>query len=220
MQKEYFYKKTGLYIDWDQIKKLPEIDTLIDIGVGDIGTPILYERFPNKKLILIDPLDEAEDYIKNNLNDRDYTFFKTAIGKEKATLEINIESEINRSTLMKVKEVNFEGLPIETRLVEINTLDFILKDLKNLKNIGIKIDTEGYELDVILGATQILKNTKFVIAEVRHNHDSFENCYQMHEFFNAMNEKGFQLSMILTAKPLIADLCFQPIRDLKQKLKT
>ena len=67
MVKEYFYKKTGLYIDWDQLKKLPEIDTLVDIGVGDIGTPILYERFPKQKLILIDPLDEAENYIKNNL---------------------------------------------------------------------------------------------------------------------------------------------------------
>ena len=43
---------------WDQLKKLPEIDTLIDIGVGDIGTPMLYERFPNQKLILVDPLDE------------------------------------------------------------------------------------------------------------------------------------------------------------------
>ena len=48
MVKEYFYKKTGLYIDWDQINKLPNIDTLIDIGVGDIGTPMLYERYPKK----------------------------------------------------------------------------------------------------------------------------------------------------------------------------
>ena len=215
MVKEYFYKKTGLYIDWDQLKKLPEIDTLIDIGVGDIGTPMLYERFPNQKLILVDPLDEAEHYVKNNLSKRDFIYFKTALGKEKGNLEINIESEINRSTLMEVKEVNFEGLPVEKRLVEINTLDFLLKDLKNLKKIGIKIDTEGYELDVILGASNILKNTKFVIAEVRHNHESFEKCYKLHQFMNTMQENEFQLSMILTAKPLIADLCFQPIQDLK-----
>ena len=215
MVKEYFYKKTGLYIDWDQLKKLPEIDTLVDIGVGDIGTPILYERFPKQKLILIDPLDEAENYIKNNLSERDFVYFKTAVGKEKSNLEINIENEINRSTLMKVKEVNFEGLPIDKRLVEVNTLDFLLKDLANLNKIGIKIDTEGYELDVILGARKILKNTKFVIAEVRHNHESFEKCYKLHQFMNAMQENEFQLSMILTAKPLIADLCFQPIQDLK-----
>ena len=35
---EKFYNKTGMYIDWQQIESLPEIDTLIDIGVGTHGT--------------------------------------------------------------------------------------------------------------------------------------------------------------------------------------
>ena len=39
---KYFYEETGMYIDWPQLKKLPEIDTLIDIGVSDWGTPDLY----------------------------------------------------------------------------------------------------------------------------------------------------------------------------------
>ncbi len=45
---------------------------------------------------------------------------------------------------------------------------------KILRKIGIKIDTEGYELDVILGASETLKFTKFVIVEVRHNHESLK----------------------------------------------
>ena len=67
---------------------------------------------------------------------------------------------------------------------------------------------------MILGAKETLKTTKFLIAEVRHNHESFEGCYKLHEFMEAMREQDFQLSMIFTAKPLIADLCFQPISDL------
>ena len=35
---EKFYTKTGMYIDWQQLESLPEIDTLIDIGVGVDGT--------------------------------------------------------------------------------------------------------------------------------------------------------------------------------------
>ena len=31
---EMIYKRTGLFIDWDQLESLPEIDTLIDIGIG------------------------------------------------------------------------------------------------------------------------------------------------------------------------------------------
>ena len=41
----YLYEKTGMYIDWDQLNQLPEIDSFIDIGVGRNGTPNFYKRF-------------------------------------------------------------------------------------------------------------------------------------------------------------------------------
>ena len=213
--KSYFYEKTGMYIDKDQIKKLPEIDTLIDIGVGDMGTPDLYERFPDQKLILIDPLLESKNYVLKNLSHRDHDFFLTCLGKEKGEIKMNIEEKKTRSTILKVTDLNNQGGLFEERFVEINTLDNILKDLNNLGKLGIKIDTEGYELEVILGAKETLKTTKFVMAEVRHNHESFQGCYKLHHFMEAMRENKFQLSMIVTAKPLIADLVFQPITDLQ-----
>ena len=66
-----------------------------------------------------------------------------------------------------------------------------------------------------LGANNTLKSTKFVMAEVRHNHESFLGCYQLHEFMEIMRQHNFQLTRILTAKPLIADLVFQPIADIE-----
>ena len=60
----YFRDETGMFIDWSQLDKLPEIDTLIDIGVGPMGTPDLYKRFHSATLLLIDPLDETENYIE------------------------------------------------------------------------------------------------------------------------------------------------------------
>ena len=95
---------------------------------------------------------------------------------------------------------------------------FTIKNVPKSKKINnidlLKIDTEGYELNVILGATETLKSTEFVLAEVRHNHESFEGVYKLHEFVNAMHDNGFVLSMIITAKPFIADLCFQPKNNL------
>ena len=63
----FFYEKTGMYIDFDQVVHLPEISTLVDIGVGDIGTTDFYERFPDSRLILIDLLVEAQNYAKKIL---------------------------------------------------------------------------------------------------------------------------------------------------------
>ena len=212
---KYFHEKTGLYIDWDQLKKLPDIDTLIDVGVGINGTPDLYERFSNKKLVLIDPLDECHEYINNNLQHREKISFKTALGREKKSLTMNIEDQAwGRSTFLETTDLNNEGYDIKKRKINITTLDDLLKDVENLGKTGIKIDTEGYELEVILGAKETLKTAKFVMAEVRHNHESFDGCYKLHEFVEVMRRNSFQLSMIFTAKPLIADLCFQPISDL------
>ena len=209
----YFYQETGMYIDWDQLKNLPDIDTFIDVGVGAEGTPDLYKKFCEKKLVLIDPLDEAENFYKNNMQDADAIFFKTALGESAGSLKINVEENIGRSTILDVSDINFEGDPKEQRDIPVNTLDSILIG-HDLGKTGIKIDTEGYELNVILGAKETLANTKFVIAEVRHNHESFKGVYKLHEFISEMQANGFVLSMILTAKPFIADLCFQPIGEL------
>lgn len=214
--KRYFRDETGMYIDLCQLKKLPEIDTLIDVGVGPMGTPELYNLFPAAKLILIDPLFETKEYISKNLYDRDVTFYQNGVGEAPGNLVINIESEIGRSSLLEVTDINYEGSPVERRTIDLCTMDSLIQGNQDYGRIGIKIDTEGYELSVIRGASETLKSTTFVLAEVRHNHDSFKGCYKLHDFILEMHQNDFLLSMIITAKPFIADLVFQPKRLLLQ----
>lgn len=213
--KKYFRDETGMYIDWDQLDRLPKIDTLVDIGVGPMGTPELYERFGSATLLLIDPLDETENYIDGNLDGRKVIFHKCGVGKETAQLIINVEEEIGRSSILDVADINYEGEAVDRREIEIKTLDAIVSSEGDLGKLGVKIDTEGFELNIILGASETLKSTEFVLAEVRHNHESFHGVYKLHEFISAMHDNGFVLTMILTAKPFIADLCFQPLSSLK-----
>ena len=210
----YFRDETGMFIDWSQLDKLPEIDTLIDIGVGPMGTPDLYKRFSLAKLLLVDPLDETETYIEKNLISREVIFHKCGVGKEADEAMIHVQEEIGSSSILKVADINYESDPLDKRKIQIKTLDSITNSEKNLGKLGIKIDTEGFELNIILGATATLKSAEFVLAEVRHNHESFEGVYKLHEFINAMHDNGFVLSMIITAKPFIADLCFQPRKSL------
>lgn len=212
--KRYFRDETGMYVDWDQLTKLPEIDTLIDVGVGPMGTPELYDLFSGSKLILIDPLFETKEYISSNLSGRDVVFFQTAVGEIPGTMVVNIESEIGRSSLLEVTDINYEGPPVERRSIAVSTMDSLLGGYDGLGRIGIKIDTEGFELSVIRGAQKTLKSTHFVLAEVRHNHESFKGAYKLHEFISEMHKMDFILSMIVTAKPFIADLVFQPKRVL------
>ena len=208
-----FYKETGMYIDWKQINKLPNIDTLIDIGVGPSGTPDLYKHFINSKLILIDPLDVSRNYAKNLGKYRDVTFYQCALGKTNGHKLLNITKDFGNSSLLKVAEINYKYSPIKKKIVQLKQLDKLLINKERLGKIGIKVDVEGFELDVIKGASETLQYTKFLIAEVRHNHESFQKLYKMHEFINLMHKNHFVLTMILTAKPFIADLCFQPCKS-------
>jgi FkbM family methyltransferase len=211
------YETTGMFIDWTQLNNLPIIDTLIDIGVGSEGTPDLYEKFESQKLVLVDPLDEAEEFAKKHLKHRDVVFFKLAVGNEDdGKGVISVQDELGNSSLLESSEINYHDKSVDKRPIKIMKLDTILKDMNNLGRIGIKVDVEGFELAVIKGAGNTLKNTKFVLAEVRHNYESFKGVYKLHEFIKEMQKNNFILTMIITAKPFIADLCFQPIEDLNE----
>ena len=204
------------YQDWEQSYNLPEIDTLIDIGVGINGTETLYNCFKNAELILIDPLDEVKNYVNKLSQKRKVTFFQTALGREdNIEKNINIQRDPNISSFLDFGQIiEHSNNIIRIKKLKIQKLDTILKDMQKLGRIGIKIDVEGFELDVILGATETFKNTKFVIAEVRHNYESLKGVYKLHEFMNIMSKNNFTLTKILSAKPLIADLCFQPNNEL------
>jgi FkbM family methyltransferase len=214
-----FSDETGIYINSNSLLDLPEIDTLVDVGVGPHGTPELYERFTEAGIILIDPLIESSAVLNSQLHRRKATFVCAAAGKTNGQQVINVEATLERSTFLSVTSINFEGNPVEQRLVEIKTLDEIIEDVQNSHfgscgNLGIKIDTEGFELDVVMGAKKTLQNAKFVIAEVRHNLETFKGGYKLHEFSREMSAKGFVLTKILTAKPFIADLCYQPLAEM------
>ena len=102
---------------------------------------------------------------------------------------------------------------VEKRKLIIKKLYTIIDKKEEHGKIGIKIDTEEFELDVILGASETLKHSKFVIAEVRHNHESLKEVYKLQKFMDLISKNNFSLSMFLTTKPFIADLCFQPINS-------
>jgi FkbM family methyltransferase len=217
IKKSYRYPGiTGIFKGWQQLQSLPEIDTLIDIGVGPDGTEDLYNRFKNANLILIDPLDEAREYANKLKEIRNVIFFQSALGREDS-IEKNfyVQKVKGCSSFLEFNPLfNDYDDCTEVKKLKIKKLDTILEYKKKFGKIGMKIDVEGFEIDVILGATEILKYTKFVIAEVRHCHDSLKGAYKLHEFINIMNKNNFTLSKILTAKSSIADLCFQANNEL------
>lgn len=213
MNEEELLEKKGAYIDWSSLRNLPQIDSLIDVGVGPWGTPDLWEAFPEAELLLVDPLFESKRNIEANLTRR-FSFFLTAVGSRDASfVELNVENIRGRSSLLNTTEINKGSGLAESRLVPLTTLDKLMSDVK-IGAAGLKIDAEGYELEIILGGVKTLKKCKFVIVEARHTHRSFDGIYQLSDLVYEFQVQGFVLSKIFSCKPFIADLCFEPIADL------
>lgn len=170
-------------------------DIVFDIGV-DFGTPELYDAFPDRKFILVDPVAESEAKVEGWRDRIDYDFHCCALGAKSGTLTLNVPSTEAKARHSRASILEFEDgyndifATIEERQVPVKRLDDLSKGLKG--TFGLKIDTEGYELEVIKGATQTLKRTEFVIAEASVQM-RYKGGYRFSELVAAMGKAGFEI---------------------------
>jgi FkbM family methyltransferase len=174
--------------------------TVIDIGVHN-GTAFLYQGFPDANFLLIDPLAECEERVKRWDGRIRYEFKCCALGPRAGKMELNIphtesKAAVARASLREFTPAynkSFAGM--EKREVPVKTLDSVAKGFDG--PFGIKIDTEGYELEVIKGAKKTLKDTEFVIAEVSVR-ERFAGGYRFSELIAEMGKNGFEPLDFLT----------------------
>lgn len=181
--------------------------TIIDVGVLS-GTPWLYEVFPDARFILVDPLEESRASVTDLWGGLDFVFHQTALGARKGSIELEIEpSRPSRST---PGHRFAHGTLLERRKVDVVRLDTLTDGIAG--PFGLKIDTEGHELEVIKGATRTLERCEFVIAEVSVK-KRFEGGYRFSDFIAAMAERGFEVHSFLsglTRAPRMSDVLFIP----------
>lgn len=184
--------------------------TIIDVGVLN-GTPFLYDAWPDRKFILIDPLEESRSAVADLWAGLDYDFHVTALGPRKGTVELDIEpARLARSTPSTRLDAAAEDALIEKRVVDVVRLDSITDGMPG--PFGLKIDTEGHELEILKGATRTLQRCEFVITETSIK-NRFQNGYRFSEVIGFMAQQGFEVYSFLsglTRAPRMADVLFIP----------
>ena len=145
----------------------PEI--VFDVGV-DLGTPFLYQAFPSAHFVLIDPRAESRVALSGPNAPRSAVFFETALGALPGSLPLHIphsdkgEQGAMASLRHRTDSLSDKFNRIDAREVPVTTLDTIASAFKG--RVGLKIDTEGFEDEVLAGATETLLRTDFVILEM------------------------------------------------------
>jgi FkbM family methyltransferase len=176
--------------------------TVIDVGVAS-GTPALYRAFPDAHIVLIEPLREYLPNLEQLKADLGAEYVLTAVGVEQGTATIQVDREglIFSSMLPRVPTPPAER--IEHREIPVTTLDTLREEHRWQGPFGLKMDVEGFEHHVIAGATQLLAETQFVIAEVSLK-ERFEDSYSFAEFVALMDSHGFRMCDILDVPKVAA----------------
>jgi FkbM family methyltransferase len=163
--------------------------TLIDVGAAK-GTPPIYRAFPDAYRVLIEPLREFEDQMQQWISDGQGEHLCTAVGDQEGEASMYIDRERPFMSSLHHRETAPQSKPPELRTVPTTTLDILLEEHRWRPPFGVKIDAEGYEDRVIRGASRLLEDTQFVIADVSVMR-RFDGSYSFAEFIQLMIERGF-----------------------------
>lgn len=173
------------------------IKTILDIGANNGQfARLAREVFPDAVIYSFEPLPDCFAELKTALpGDKNFFPFENAIGSCEITLEFFRSFHTPSSSFLKMEELHKEAFPesrqgqsTEPIKVKVKTLDGVLGNKSLEKNILVKIDVQGYEMEAIEGAKNILEETKIVILEM-----SFLKIYENQPLFHDVYEKMYNL---------------------------
>lgn len=175
------------------------IDTLFDIGANTGQyAKLMKELGYNKRIISFEPLKRAfEDLKKAALKDNNWIVNNYAIGNEDGKSVINIAGNSFSSSISNMLPMHLESAPeskyIAQQEIEIKKLDSIFNSFTNKEDrVMLKIDTQGYEKNVIDGAIASLSRIMIVQLEMSIV-PLYENEMVFIEMIKYLDNKGFLL---------------------------
>ncbi|ACT52030.1 FkbM family methyltransferase [Methylovorus glucosotrophus] len=186
---------------WENLSLLEGVNTVIDVGVA-YGTPALYRHFPKAHIVLIEPVPYFRSPIaalRNTLTSSDY--IEVGLASAPATAKINYRHDAPILTsLLESSALRDNGREeIEQLTIQLTTLDLLLPTLPDLaSDVLLKIDSEGYELEILKGGIDVLPAIKYLMLEVSVI-QRFEASYSCTELMQFLHQQGFVLFTCLSA---------------------
>jgi FkbM family methyltransferase len=177
------------------LKHLPKVETIIDVGVA-YGTPDLYSYFPDAELILVEGNPQFHSHLQDEvLRHRKGRLVKFAVGSTSGSGQLRLNGP-GSTFLDASKMTGIHNTKFETVEVPIRRLDQLLSSNELTRPTLLKIDTEGFELEVLKGSEALLSKIDYIVAEVSLV-KRFQKSYQTSEILNWLQERGFQIFQII-----------------------
>jgi FkbM family methyltransferase len=185
---------------FNNLKRLGFIPaTALDIGAynGEWSTG-LNDIFPNCKILMFEGQTSKETILKQVCRNRPGFGYRIALlGASESRVNFNIYD----SASSVLEEYNETGAVIEQR--KLDCLDDLVKGTIYNQPDFIKVDTQGYELEILRGGEETLQRTQAVLLEVSLL-NIYKDCPLVADVMTFMTARDFVLYDIcsLMRRPL------------------
>ena len=177
-----------------------DVNTIFDIGANEGQFGVNLRDFGYKgKIVSFEPLTEArEKLLKTSKNDIHWEVApQAAMGEGNGEIEIHIAGNSESSSILKMLEAHISAAPnsryVGNERVPLRKLDTLAPDFIDKDSVVfLKIDTQGYEEQVMNGSHELMKKIVGLQLEI-----SLIPLYEGHSLLDEMlenlKEKGFEL---------------------------
>lgn len=207
-------------------KLVPADGIFFDVGAnkGDYSN-LLLSNFPKATIYSFEPNPNTFKMINERLGNR-INLYQLGVGKEKGSLELffdssnktSVEATSNPEILKEISKTQ----QIDKVDIDVTTLDSFCQENSINQIDFLKIDTEGFELDALEGASNLLDNGKIKVIQFEFNETSIIQRRFLKDYYEKLQGFDFyrldekRMIPLETWKPIHEIFMFQNIVAIKK----
>jgi FkbM family methyltransferase len=170
-----------------------QIDRIIDVGANE-GQFAFMARYawPSARIDCFEPDPDAFSRLKENHgDDRLITLYNSAVGSESTELFLNLGKTSAQNSFLQERGASSQ----ESITVPVITLDEIYQSFPRETTL-LKVDVQGYELEVLKGANALLSHLNFVLLEISLT-DLYEEGVEIDALWQFIKSNGYRYYSII-----------------------